>query len=138
MIGFRKVVAVVCALAAAPLAAQSATYPATPQGRLAAGFITAANGPDEEALVRYQEANFSPAALKRLSREERLAKSRQLRQDAGALTLDAVRSSSGSSLVLVVRGANLPGNTRLVMTFSFTSGASPKIDAVQVMSEAGG
>ncbi|HEX9894100.1 MAG TPA: hypothetical protein VGA78_09240 [Gemmatimonadales bacterium] len=129
---FRSV-AFVSAVFAAPAVAQSAQFPATPQGQLAAGFFAAVNSPDETALVRFQDANFSEAALKRMSREQREAKTRQLRDQAGSLTLQEVRSAGSNQLVVIARGANLPANTRLTITFNFTSGSTPKIDSVQIV-----
>ena len=124
--------ALVSVVLAAPLSAQSAEFPGTEQGRLAAGFFEAANSPDEDALVRYQEANFSDAALKRRTREQRQALARQLRDQAGALTLESVRSAGAGQLVVIARGTNLPPNQRLTVTFTFTSGSPVKIDQIQV------
>lgn len=120
------------ALVTGPAAAQSAEWPATPQGRLAAGFFTAVNAPDDETLLRFQEANFSEAALKRRTPDERAALGRQLREQAGTLSLAEVRSSSPTQLVIAARGANLPPGMLLTVTFTFTAGASPRIDTVQI------
>lgn len=111
--------------------AQQLQLPDTPQGRLAAGFFAAANSPDEDALNRFQEANFSAAALRRRSPDQRAAYNRQLREEAGALTPVEVRSASASQIVLLARGSNLPGVT-LTITFVFT-GSPPKIDRMEVM-----
>jgi hypothetical protein len=132
MRAFVRTLAVVSAVLATPLAAQSVQFPETEQGRLAAGFFQAVNSPDEEALMRYQEATFSEAALKRRSREQRQALVRQLRDQAGALTLETIRAAGASQLVVTARGANLPPSQRLTITFSFTSGSPPKIDQVQI------
>jgi hypothetical protein len=117
---------------ATPLGAQAVQFPETEQGRLAAGFFQAVNSPDEEALMRYQEATFSEAALKRRSREQRQALVRQLRDQAGALTLETIRAAGASQLVVTARGANLPPSQRLTITFNFTSGSPLKIDQVQI------
>jgi hypothetical protein len=114
-------------------AQQKAAFPDSPQGRLAAGFFAAVNGADETALMKFQEANFSEAALKRRSADERLARNRDLREMAGKLTLEEVKSASATQLVVTANGSNAPGLV-LTITFSFTTGASPKIDAVQITS----
>ena len=117
---------------AGPLAAQSTQFPATEQGQLAAGFFAAANSPDEDALLRFQEANFSEAALKRRTREQRQALARQLRDQAGTLSVETIRSAGGNQLVAIARGAHLPPSQRLTITFNFTSGSPPKIDQIQI------
>jgi hypothetical protein len=127
-----KGLAVASVVFATPLLAQVSQFPGTPQGQLAAGFFTAVNSPDEEALVRFQEANFSEAALKRRTRDERQALARQLRDQAGALTLQEVLSASPNQLVVSAKGSNLPASKRLTVTFTFTSGSSVKIDGVQI------
>jgi hypothetical protein len=117
---------------AGPLVAQSPEFPATEQGQLAKGFFAAANSPDEDAMLRFQEASFSEAALKRRTREQRQALARQLRDQAGALLVESVRSAGSNQLVATARGANLPPNQRLTITFNFTSGSPPKIDQIQI------
>lgn len=116
------------------LTAQEVQFPDTPQGKLAAGFFAAANATDEEAMLKFQQANFSEAALKRRSPEERLARTRQLREQAGALTLREVVSSSPTQLVVLASGSALPEEVRLTVTFGFTGGDQPKIDTVQIES----
>jgi hypothetical protein len=116
---------------AGDLRGQQAQFPDTPQGRIAAAFFVAANAPDDEALGRFQEANFSPAALRRRSAEHRAAYNRQLREDAGFLTPLEIRSASASQVVVVARGSNLPPGTTLTFTFTFT-GTPPKVDRLDV------
>jgi hypothetical protein len=127
---------VVTSLAAVTMVAaqEPARFPDTPQGRLAAGFFAAVSNPDDRVLAQFQEANFSETALARRSPEERLARNRQLRESAGALTLTGVVSQSDRQLVVSASGANVPG-VQLVVTFSFTGGASPRIDAIQIQSQ---
>lgn len=115
---------------AGPASAQAAAFPDTPQGRLAEAFFAAVNAPDEMALARFQEANFSEAALKRRPTEERLARNRQLREN-GRLGLVNVVSASGNRVVVEASVSNLPGVV-LRIEFGFTGGASPKIDTVQI------
>jgi hypothetical protein len=121
-------------VAVAPTAAQQRALPDTPEGKLVAGFLAAANASDEDALARFQEANFSEAALKRRSPEERAARNQQLREQTGGLTLVEVRSSSANQIVLVASGVNLPKDVALVITFNFT-GNPRKIDGVQIMQQ---
>jgi len=83
------------------------------------------------ALGRFQEANFSEAALKRRPTQVRLAQNRQIREDAGTLTPVEVRGS-GNQLVVIVTGSNTPPGMRLTVTFTFTSGDAPKIDQLQI------
>lgn len=116
---------------AAPAVAQQRTLPETPEGRLVAGFLAAVNSSDEEALGRFQAANFSEAALKRRSPEERAERNRSLREQTGGLTLVEVRSASSSQIVLVANGASLPKDVLLTVTFTF-AGKPPKIDGVQI------
>jgi hypothetical protein len=111
--------------------AQKTQFPDTPQGKLAAGFFAAVGAPDDSALVRFQEANFSEAALKRRSPEERLERNRTLREMAGALSLLEVKSATETQLVVTARGTNATGEV-LTVTFTFTAGPAPKIDAVQI------
>jgi len=122
-------------LAVQPLAAQQVQFPDTPQGRLAAGFFAAVNATDEEALSRFQQANFSEAALKRRSPEERAARNRQLRESAGTLTVLQVQSASATQIVVLASGSVLPEGVRLSVTFGFTGGEPPKIDSVQIQSQ---
>jgi hypothetical protein len=122
---------VAAVVAVTPLDAQQRNLPDTPEGKLVAGFLAAANSGDEEALVRFQEANFSETALKRRSPEERMARNRQLREQTGGLSVVEVRSASASQIVLVANGVNLPKEVLLVVTFTFT-GTPRKIDAVQI------
>ena len=82
-----KSLSVAALIYALPAAAQTGQFPGTPQGKLAAGFFAAVNSSDEEALAAYQDANFSEAALKRRPREQRVALGKQLREQAGQLTL---------------------------------------------------
>jgi hypothetical protein len=121
-------------VAAAPLSGQQKALPDTPEGKLASGFLAAVNASDEEALVRFQEANFSEAALKRRTPEERAARNQQLRQQTGGLTLVEVRSASDSQIVLVASGVSLPTEVQLVVTFTFT-GTPRKIDSVMIASQ---
>lgn len=122
---------VAATIAAVPAAAQQRNLPDTPEGKLVAGFIAAANAADEEALGQFQEANFSEGALKRRSPEERMARNRQLREQAGGLSVIEVRSATQNQIVVVANGVNLPKEVLLVLTFNFT-GTPRKIDAVQV------
>ena len=117
------------------LMAQEVQFPDTPQGKLAAGFFAAANATDEEAMLKFQQANFSEAALKRRSPEERAARTRQLKEAAGVLTLREVVSSSATQIVVMASGSALPEGVRLNVTFTFTTGDPPKIDTVQVSSQ---
>jgi len=117
---------------ALPAAAQSGQFPATPQGKLAAGFFAAVNSTDEEALAAFQDANFSEAALKRRPREQRIALGRQLREQAGQLTLKGVTASSPTQIVATATGSNLPASEVLTISFTFTGGGTPKIDAVTI------
>ena len=112
-------------------AAQDAVFPDSPQGRLAAGFLTAANAPDEEAMIRFQAANFSEDALKRRSEEQRRALTRSLREQAGRLSLVRVVSTSASRLVAEVEASNVPGSL-LIMTIEFVGGDNPKINTVNL------
>lgn len=116
---------------AAPAAAQQRNLPDTPEGKLVAGFLAAANSSDEDALGRFQNANFSDAALKRRSPEERAARNQQLREQTGGLSLVEVRSVSPDQIVLLANGANLPKDVMLVITFTF-AGSPRKIDGVQI------
>lgn len=113
---------------------EPARFPDTPQGKLAAAFFAAVGNPDDRVMAQFQETNFSEAALARRSTEERLARNRQLRESAGALTLTGIVSQSDRQLVVSASGASVPG-VRLVVTFSFTAGAPPKIDAIQIQSQ---
>lgn len=113
-------------------AAQEPRFPETPQGRLAAAFFAAVNSPDEGALARFQEANFSPAALQRRPAEVRLAQNRQLREDAGRLTPVEVRVVSATRLVVTATGSNTPPGLRLTVTFTFTRDDPPRIDQIQI------
>lgn len=122
---------VVAAIAAVPGAAQQRNLPDTPEGKLVAGFIAAANSADEEALARFQEANFSEGALKRRSPEERMARNRQLREQTGGLSVIEVRSATPNQIVVVANGANLPKDVLLIVTFNFT-GTPRKVDGVQI------
>lgn len=122
---------VAAAIAAVPVAAQERNLPDTPEGKLVAGFIAAANSADEEALARFQEAHFSEGALKRRSPEERMARNRQLREQTGGLSVIEVRSATSSQIVVVANGVNLPKDVLLVLTFNFT-GTPRKVDGVQV------
>jgi hypothetical protein len=117
-----------------PVAAQTTAFPDTPHGKLAAGFFAAVNAPTVEALTKFQEANFSQAALNRYPKEERLNRNQQIREQVGTLTLVSVVSSEASELVLAATVSNVPGLTvRLV--FHFTDGANPKIDGLEIHGE---
>lgn len=122
---------VAAVIAAVPAAAQERNLPDTPEGKLVAGFIAAANSADEEALSRFQEANFSEGALKRRSPEERMARNRQLREQTGGLSVIEVRSATHDQIVVVANGVNLPKEVLLVVTFNFT-GTPRKVDGVQI------
>lgn len=115
--------------AAGGLAAQ-AKLPDTPQGRLAAGFLAAVNAPDEITLARFQEANFSTAALNRKPTDVRLSQNRELRE-LGTLSVVEVAAASASSVTLILRASNQQG-LRLTLVLGFTGGDSPKIDSVQL------
>jgi len=119
---------------ATPAMAQSgsASFPDTPQGRMAAGFFAAANASGADALFSFQEANFSEAALKRRPAEERRRRNVELREQVGRMTLLAVRSASDKELVVSAGGSNLPAGMSLTVTFTFTSDPSLKIDTIQI------
>ena len=131
MIRAWKILLAATVVAVAPVAAQQRTLPDTPEGKLVAGFLAATTSGDEDALRRFQEANFSEAALKRRSPEERAARNQQLREQTGGLTLVEVRSTSENQIVLAANGVNLPKEVVLVVTFNFT-GNPRKIDGVQI------
>ena len=122
------------AVAATTLASQQARFPDSPQGKLAAGFFAAVGNPDERVLDRFQEANFSKAALERRSPEERQARNRDLRERAGALTLVEVVSETATELAVTATGANAPG-VRLLITFTFGGGTPVKIETLQIQSQ---
>lgn len=111
-------------------AGQQVQFPETPQGRLAAGFFTAVNAPDEAALAQFQESFFSQGALRRRSRDERAALNRSLREQAGRLTPVEIRSASAQQIVVAAHASSMPGVT-LTVTFAFT-GSPPKIERVDV------
>jgi len=127
-----KSLTVAALIYALPAAAQTGQFPNTPQGKLAAGFFAAVNSSDDEALVTFQDANFSETALKRRPREQRIALGKQLREQAGQLTLKAIKSASDKEIVATASGSNLAPNALLTISFSFTGGGTPKIDAVQI------
>ena len=122
---------VTTAMSAPSILAQSAQFPDTPQGKLAAAFFSAANSADENVMARFQSANFSDGALKRRSPEQREQQNRELRETAGNLTLKSVVSSSPLELVLTAAGDKAPGLV-LRISFRFTTGPTPKIDGVQI------
>jgi hypothetical protein len=134
MWGTRWYAVVAMLVAASPVSGQQTELPDTPEGKLVSGFLGAVNASDEEALIRFQEANFSEAALKRRTPEERAARNQQLRQQTGGLTLVEVRSASADQIVLIASGASLPKEVQLVVTFTFT-GTPRKIDTVQITSQ---
>jgi hypothetical protein len=119
-------------LYALPAAAQTGQFPGTPQGKLAAGFFAAVNSSDEEALAAFQDANFSEAALKRRPRDQRIALGKQLRDQAGQLTLKEIKSASANQIVATASGSNLAPGAILTISFSFTGNDTPKIDGVQI------
>ncbi len=127
-----KSVAVATLVYALPAAAQSGQFPATPQGKLAAGFVAAVNSTDEDALAAFQDANFSEAALKRRPREQRVALGRQLREQAGQLTLKHIKSATATQIVATASGSNLAESALLTISFTFTGGDTPKIDGVTI------
>ena len=127
-----KSLTVAALIYALPAAAQTGQFPNTPQGKLAAGFFAAVNSSDDEALVTFQDANFSETALKRRPREQRIALGKQLREQAGQLTLKAIKSASDKEIVATASGSNLAPNALLTISFSFTGSGAPKIDAVQI------
>jgi len=127
-----KSLSVAALIYALPAAAQTGQFPGTPQGKLAAGFFAAVNSSDEDALATFQDANFSEAALKRRPRDQRVALGKQLREQAGQITLKEVKSASESQIVAIASGSNLPPNAVLTFTFSFTGNGTPKIDGVQI------
>ena len=129
-----KSLSVAALVYAMPVAAQSAQFPSTPQGKLAAGFFAAVNSSDEEALAAFQDANFSEAALKRRPREQRVALGKQLREQAGTLTLTEIKSASATQIVTTATGSNLPPGSTLTISFTFTGSGTPKIDGVQITS----
>ena len=129
-----KTLSVAALVYAMPAAGQSAQFPGTPQGKLAAGFFAAVNSTDEEALGAFQDANFSEAALKRRPREQRIALGKQLREQAGTLTLKEIKSASGNQIVATATGTNLAPGAILTISFTFTGGDNPKIDGVQITS----
>lgn len=123
--------ALLCASPMGVARGQSVRFPDSPQGRLAAGFLAALNSPDEGALGRFQEANFSEAALTRRPAQERLERNRQTRESVGTLTITAVKSATATRLVATGTGSHAPGVT-LTITITFTSGPNPKIDTLQI------
>ena len=127
-----KSLTVAALIYALPAAAQTGQFPNTPQGKLAAGFFAAVNSSDDEALVTFQDANFSETALKRRPREQRIALGKQLREQAGQLTLKTIKSASDKEIVATASGSNLAPNAVLTISFSFTGSGAPKIDAVQI------
>ncbi len=128
-----RMLSVLVLLAGVPAvgAAQAVRLPDTPQGRLATAFFAAVNAQDGAALDRFQEANFSEAALKRRPAQERKDRNRQLREQAGTLTVVDVKSASANQLVVTATGSNAPG-LMLTVTFVFTEGPNPKIDQLQI------
>lgn len=116
-------------LATGGLSAQ-AKLPDTPQGKLAAGLLAAVNAPDEMALARFQEANFSAAALNRTPTEVRLSRNRELRE-LGTLGIVEVVAANATSVTMILKASNQQGLT-LTMVIGFTGGDSPKIDSVEL------
>jgi len=90
------------------------------------------NSSDDEALATWQDANFSEAALKRRPRAQRVALGRQLREQAGQLTVKEVKSASATQVVVTATGTNLAPGAVLTLNFTFTGGASPKVDGVTI------
>lgn len=127
-----KSLSVAALIYALPAAAQTGQFPGTAQGKLAAGFFAAVNSSDDEALVAFQDANFSEAALKRRPRDQRIALGKQLREQAGQLTLKEIKSASANQIVATASGSNLAPGALLTISFSFTGNGAPKIDGVQI------
>lgn len=121
-------------LPALPLAAQEASLPDTPEGRLVAGFLAASNDADEQAIARFQEAFFSADLLKRRPAEERAARNRMMRDQVGRFSVVEVRRVTPGQVAVLAGGSNLPPDVRLLLTFSFT-GDPRKIDAVQIVQQ---
>lgn len=106
-------------------------FPETAPGKLVEGFFRAVNAADDGALASFQEANYSDAALRRRSKEERLEWNRQLREQTGSLTLTGVESASPVELVVTATGSAAPG-VPIRIRFQFTGGSRPKIEALQI------
>jgi CubicO group peptidase (beta-lactamase class C family) len=103
------------------------SFPDTVQGRRAAAYFAAFNAAGEEAMAGFLQANLTPAALKRASVEERLARFRGFKNEAQRLTPEKALRASAAAAGYLARDAR---GEMLEFTFQFEKGPAARIEAI--------
>jgi CubicO group peptidase (beta-lactamase class C family) len=114
-------------IAAAARGDDAFAFPQTPQGRRAAAYFAAFNADGEGAMAAFLRENLSAGALRRASVEERLARYRGARKEAGSFTpVKALGVGAASAGYLVRSGSG----EWLEFTFHFEPGAEGKLASI--------
>lgn len=118
-----------CAVAAAAIGEQSGfSYPQTTQGRRVAAYFTAFNMAGETAMEVFLRENFSVDALRRDGVEQRLARFRGIKKQAGSLNPEKFLRVESQKISLLARDGQ---GQWLEFTFVFEKSDDEKITAIQ-------
>lgn len=110
------------------------TLPKTPAGDCAAAYLEFMNsaGPGIDAVRDFETRFASKARLSRSSMEERAARTNELRQQWGRLTLEKVLESSDRSLSVMVRSDHAGP---MLFEFAFDAKDVGKLDSIAISSD---
>ena len=129
----QRVVLVLSAVAfAIALGAQEKTafrFPRTPQGERIAAYFAAFNSGDEARLEEFFREHWSAASLSQVPLEERLQRSRGLKQQAGRLEPQKLLGESPAEVRLLARDAQ---GQWLEMGFAFEAEKPGKIRGIMI------
>ena len=105
-------------------------FPDTPQGRRAAAYFAAFNAAGEEAMASFLRENFTAAALKQATVEERLARYRGIKKEARSLTPEKLLRATEDEAGYLARSGQ---GELLEFTFRFEKGGEARLAAVMGM-----
>jgi D-alanyl-D-alanine carboxypeptidase len=99
----------------------------TPQGQCAAAYFTAFNSPGESAMAAFLENNFIADALKRTTVEERVARYRGFKKEAGSLAPEKLLREAQDAASYLVRDGQ---GEMLEFTFQFAKDGGGRLTAI--------
>jgi D-alanyl-D-alanine carboxypeptidase len=118
----------ISALAALPVLGKDAlAFPETPRGKCIAAYFAAFNSAGESGMAAFLKGNLSAAALKRASLEERLARFRGIKPQAGSLTPEKLLRDTGNEASYLVHDAH---GEMLEFTFQFEKDGEVQLAAI--------
>ncbi len=105
------------------------SFPSTPAGRRAAAYFSAFNSGAEQEMKVFLQTHFAAAALNRAPIEERLARYRSFKAEAGSLQPEKLLGAQANQIVLLTRTGK---GELLEITFEHEAQAPFKLLSIRI------